>query len=325
MILLVLVGWDRYENTQETGNESYTADGTEEQADVKESKETAAKAVAATEDAEAEEDEADKNETGDAIPEEMEELQSNLEDFLADKEGTWSVYVKNLNTGEMVSINNQQIYAASLIKLYVLEDCFQNMDTLMNTVAETEGLDEESCSEKIMDTITSMITVSDNESYNELIRLKNTDRSFTEGCLALNEAIQKRGYQDTGVFHTLGPSYTEDEATSDQQNYTSVEDCGALLESIYNGTCISKEASKEMLDLLLQQQVLTKIPAGIPEGIAVANKTGETDEEQHDVAIVYGEKVDYIICVMSTGLTDTEAAVENIQWISKTVYDYLNK
>ncbi len=52
-----------------------------------------------------------------------------------------------------------------------------------------------------------------------------------------------------------------------------------------------------------------------------ANKTGETDENQHDIAIVYGPKTTYILCVMSE---DSTNAIANIRSISKVVYNYLN-
>ena len=60
-----------------------------------------------------------------------------------------------------------------------------------------------------------------------------------------------------------------------------------------------------MRKLLLAQTRRWKIPSGIPSGIKVANKTGETSSVEHDMAIVYGKKKDYIICVFSnTGSED---------------------
>ena len=50
---------------------------------------------------------------------------------------------------------------------------------------------------------------------------------------------------------------------------------------------------------------------------------GETDQDQHDIAIVYGEKTAYIICVMSENCPEG-TAVTNIQKISGLVYNYLN-
>ena len=104
---------------------------------------------------------------------------------------------------------------------------------------------------------------------------------------------------------------------------TSVKDCGALLEKIYNKECVSTKASEEMLNLLESQENTWKIPEGLPEGILSANKTGETDQDQHDIAIVYGEKTAYIICVMSENCPEG-TAVTNIQKISGLVYNYLN-
>ena len=77
-----------------------------------------------------------------------------------------------------------------------------------------------------------------------------------------------------------------------------------------------------MLDLLLSQEVTWKIPAGVPAEAKIANKTGETDDDQHDIAIIYGEKTTYILCVMSENGGETAGA--NIQALSGIVYNYLN-
>ena len=109
-----------------------------------------------------------------------------------------------------------------------------------------------------------------------------------------------------------------------EHNTSTVSDCGALLESIFRGDCVSKEASEKMLELLMNQRNTTKIPAGISADIPIANKTGETDQDQHDMAIVYGPKTTYILCVMSEDFKSAETAIENIRTISGVVYNYLN-
>ena len=79
-----------------------------------------------------------------------------------------------------------------------------------------------------------------------------------------------------------------------------------------------------MLELLRKQENTSKIPAGIKAEVPTANKTGETDEDQHDIAIVYGTRTTYILCVMSEGWKSEGDAVQNIQNISSMVYNYLN-
>ncbi len=134
-----------------------------------------------------------------------------------------------------------------------------------------------------------MITISDNESFNELVRLQTDTLDFKKGAEAINGYLAEQGYQDTTVQHTLLPSTSASKGLGGR-NMTSVRDCGRLLEQIYRGECVSEEASAAMLDLLLNQQVTWKIPEGLDSSVVVANKTGETDTSQHDMAIVYGEK-----------------------------------
>ena len=56
----------------------------------------------------------------------------------------------------------------------------------------------------------------------------------------------------------------------------------------------------------------------------MANKTGETSTVQHDIAIVYGEKRTYILCVMSDQLPSENAGISGIQQLSAQVYQALN-
>jgi beta-lactamase class A len=103
-----------------------------------------------------------------------------------------------------------------------------------------------------------------------------------------------------------------------------VEDCGALLEKIYRGECVSSEASDAMLNLLLNQTVVWKIPSGLPSGVVCANKTGENDSNQNDIAIVYGENTTFILCVMSENYIVEGDAFDHIQKIAGMTYTYLD-
>jgi beta-lactamase class A len=111
---------------------------------------------------------------------------------------------------------------------------------------------------------------------------------------------------------------------SGDYNVTSVEDCGALLEKIYRGDCVSEAASKSMLDLLLQQTVTWKIPSGLPDGVLCANKTGENDTNQNDIAIIYGEHTTFILCVMTENYGNEGDTFDRIGNLAGVVYSYLD-
>ena len=254
----------------------------------------------------------------------MDGLEKRLADLLGTYEGTWSVYVKDLTSDQEFEQNSQSLYSASLIKVFVMAQTYANMDTVLQSEAAKMKKDvtDPSVSTKVNDLLWNMITVSDNESCNELVKLQTDSLDFKKGAEDINKYLEKEGYTETSVQHTLHPAASAQESLGGR-NMTSVKDCGTLLEKIYKGECVSKEASEEMLNLLSNQENTWKIPQGLPDGIKSANKTGETDQDQHDIAIVYGEKTTYILCVMSENCPES-TAVTNIQNISKIVYNYLN-
>lgn len=251
-------------------------------------------------------------------------LEPKLTEMLKSYPGEWSAYVKNLDSGEEILINNQSMYSASLIKAFVLADSYNEMENVMANEGQKlkKEADSPEVKGKVDDLICNMITVSDNESFNELVRLQSEKNDFKEGAEKINEYLKEEGYGDTSVQHTLAPSASPSTGLGGR-NTTSVKDCGMLLERIYKGDCVSKEASEEMLNILLQQEVDWKIPSGLSSDVKVANKTGETDTSQHDIAIVYGEKTTYIFCVMSQNCPES-TAIHNIRDLSRVVYYHLN-
>lgn len=255
----------------------------------------------------------------------MDTLEPQLESMLSSYDGEWSVYVKNLDTDEVISINNKPMYSASLIKAFVMAKTYEDMDLVLENQAEKMKAEPDSpaVQEKVYDLLWNMITVSDNESCNELGRLQDEKSDFLKGAESVNEYLEKEGYDDTSYQSTLHPSRSP-VLSLGEHNTTTTEDCGLLLERIYKGECVSAAASEDMLELLLNQKNTTKIPSGIAADVTVANKTGETDTDQHDMAIVYGPKTTYILCVMSEGFKNADQAVENIRKISGVVYNYLN-
>ena len=252
----------------------------------------------------------------------MDTLKPQLESMLEGYTGEWSVYVKDLETNEDFVLNDTPLYSASLIKAFVMAKTYEDMDTVLENEAALmkTTADDQKVKDKVDSLLWNMITVSDNESCNELGRLQSEKHDFLDGAEQVNEYLKKEGYADTSYQSTLHPSASK-LITLGAHNQTTTADCGKLLERIYRGECVSKEASEEMLNLLLNQQNTSKIPAGTGEAVTIANKTGETDEDQHDIAIVYGTKTTYILCVMSENSSN---AIANIKSIARVVYNYLN-
>ncbi len=238
-------------------------------------------------------------------------LRQQLEAMTAVYEGDWSVYAEDLTAGEYMVLNSHQVKAASLIKLFIMGAVLQQVET-----------DQLELDQTVNQFLNSMITVSDNYSANELVkRLDGENGDPAQGMLVVNAFAAQEGYTDTFQGRELADTSQEQPAA---ENYTSVKDCGLFLNRVYYGKCVSAQASEQMLNLLKLQTRTSKIPAGVPAGSLVANKTGELADTESDAAIVYSPGGDYILCVIATGLTDTAAARTNITTISSVAYQYFN-
>lgn len=255
--------------------------------------------------------------------EDMEKLETEVENLVSGFSGEWSVYIQEMDYGNEILLHNTPMYPASLIKLFAMAAAYDNMEDILKY--EAAYMDSKKAAGKeVGKLLEEMITISDNEAYNELVRLQSEDREFAEGCEKINAWLSENGYEDTEVHTTLHPAYSSFESDNGGDNVTTVKDCGKLLEEIYRGTCVNQERSASMLHLLLRQENKVKIPQGLPKGTEVANKTGETSEVQHDAAIVYGEKTDFILCIMTREFSSTEGVYANIQELSESVYEALN-
>lgn len=236
---------------------------------------------------------------------ELSDLKNELNNQIASYQGNANIYVQDLKTGQSIEIMHaeQKNRAASLIKLYIMAAVYDKINKGELTVTDD-----------ITKNLNIMITESDNEASNWLVgALAGGD--WQAGSQIVNQYISENGYMDTN----LGRKLLQENPTG--ENYTSVQDCGKLLNAIYSGTCVSKEYSAKMYELLKAQKRTHKIPSGISGAMSVANKTGELSDVQHDVAIVQVDTDQaYILCVMSFEITDENAAFSNISSISSTVY-----
>lgn len=237
------------------------------------------------------------------------ELKTELTRRINSYSSKWSVYLKDLTTGNVISINERAQESASLIKLYVMGAVMQEI--------QNGNLEMNDTTKHLLD---EMITVSDNSATNELVRYLNKYHDHKKGMKKVNAFIKAQGFEYTHEYNGLEDTSLWYDA--DTKNTTSAKDCGRLLERIYRGEFISHLASRQMEELLLNQQVTYKIPSTIPSESRVANKTGETSDCENDAAIVYTPKGDYILCIMSCEVSSKSSAVDSLREMSSLIYSY---
>ena len=246
--------------------------------------------------------------------EKMDALVTQVQSQLPGSNGSWSVYICDLSGGSEATINDSTMQAASLIKLFIMGAVYENYDSLSQQYG----------SATLDSYLTPMITVSDNDAANSLVSCLGSGNS-TAGMQKVNSFCQSHGYTNTSMGRLLLAS------NEFGDNYTSAYDCGKFLKEIYqicSGTTQTPSLlhAEEMYSLLKQQQRTNKIPAALPEGVSVANKTGELSDVENDAGILYNAQGgnDLVIVCLSQNLSSPGEAQNTIAQLSRSIYLYYN-
>ena len=270
-----------------------------------------------------------------------EKLTTEINAFLAKQEGTFAVAFKDLQTGEEILIReHESFHAASTMKTPVMIEIFKQAaegkfslsdsitikNEFMSIVdGSTFSLDSIEDSEHLLykqlgkkkllsDLVYQMIIVSSNLATNIVIELV--------GAKNVMETMHSYGAKDMQVLRGV-----EDDKAFQQglNNTTMAYDLMVIFEKIAKGEAVSPEASKAMVDILLDQQFNEIIPAKLPKEVKVAHKTGSITSVHHDSGIVYlpdGRK--YVLVFLSKGFKEEPIANEAMATVSKMIYHHIN-
>lgn len=221
--------------------------------------------------------------------------------------GTWSVYVCDLVNNTEGAVQDARMQAASLIKLYIMGAVYENYDNIIAQYGQSS----------VDFNLNSMITVSDNDAANTLVSYLGSGDS-SAGMSVVNDFCSQEGYSSTHMGRLLLASNQYDD------NYTSVSDCGHFLKKVYKGNQESDAHAQAEFALLAAQTRRNKIPAQMPSGVSVANKTGELSDVENDAGIIYNSQNDLIIVFMSENVPQPGSAQSTIASLSRQIYDSYN-
>lgn len=216
---------------------------------------------------------------------------------------------------------DQQLEAASLIKLPILVEFYRQAQTGGLDPAETMVFEERfrvggsgslqheeaGTSWPLQELATLMVTQSDNVATDMLVeRLGRDAITHQMELLGLKNTTLERGIYDFAAID------------QGRDNLTTAADMTALLRLIAEGELPGSDAMHEMLDA---QERKDMIPAQLPKGTRVAHKTGELLGVLHDAGIVYTPKGAYVLVFLSQDFPSTEETREFWAELSRKVYD----
>jgi beta-lactamase class A len=108
-----------------------------------------------------------------------------------------------------------------------------------------------------------------------------------------------------------------------RSNTTTARDLGVVMAAVQGSPRFTDASRREMLEILERQHFRENIPAGLPEGTRVANKTGWITAHNHDAAVVFPpDAPPYVLAVMVRGIEDQAAAAALVADLSRRVWDF---
>jgi beta-lactamase class A len=201
------------------------------------------------------------------------------------------------------SNNSAQTPSASVIKVFIMEYAF-------SLVSKGELASDALMGGSTLDALVrTMIQDSNNDATNTLIEVF--------GMEALNAFFASKGYADTALQRRMLDYAAR---AAGRENYTSLNDCLSFLETLYQNRAVYPYS--EMLEIMKGQNVRTKIPMGLPYGISVANKTGELDDVENDIGIVFSEESDFALVALTYRPFSTDGARSAIAELARVSYEW---
>jgi len=240
------------------------------------------------------------------------EIREELIALLKEKPGQFSVYYKDLHSGEGFGMQeNTVLTAASLNKLLVV-------GYLYHLAAKKEI----NLEDKIV------IQEQDIQDYGTgSLRYKEPGEPYTLKYLA-QLAFKE---SDNTAAHVLTIRLGEENiqefarqlkmsATSMVENETTASDVGKFLELLYQEKITSSALTQEVLDFMKDTEFEDRIPRLLPDEAIVYHKTGDAVTLVHDGALVDNGAEPFVLVVMVHNLKDEEAAKKSIGEIAQFIY-----
>ena len=225
-------------------------------------------------------------------------LNARIRAEIAPFQGKVFLFAQNLDTGQTYSFNgDERVRTASTIKIAVMIEAFARVaegrakwtDELVLTKAARyagSGILPElgdGLRLTLRDCVRLMMTLSDNTATNMVLDYLTTD--------AVNARMESLGFKYTRIMRRVG-SGGESKAGKEPENKrfglgsTTPHEMVEIMARLDRGELVSKDASKEMIDLMKREQARYAIGRTIPD-VPMASKYGALDALRSCVAILY--------------------------------------
>lgn len=255
-----------------------------------------------------------------AVTSDTAELRRTIEQIAADYQGVVGVSVRNLATGETLSIRGHETFpSASLIKVAILVTLLDEVHhgrmrldepvTMLarDRVGGSGVLKHLSSGTQLTleDLAWLMIVLSDNTATNLLLDkldIRTVGLKMEALGLPHSKVHSKTFRRETSIAPDSSVKYGFGVTTPDE----TVQ----LFTLLHEGRAVSPALDSLALRILLANQDGNMMVRELPASVRVAHKTGSVDQARNDCGIIYAPSAPIALCVMTRENADTSYGVD---------------
>ncbi len=271
----------------------------------------------------------------------LKQLRADILTEFNNQQGDFAVAFINLKTGKKLLINEKEnFHAASTMKTPVMIEVFKQVKEGKFSLEDSITIKNEFKS--IVDrSLYSLDSSEDSYSnlyqhlgekttlynlvYHMIINSSNLATNLVIDLIDAKKVTQTmRSYGAKDIMVLRG---VEDQKAYDAglNNTTTAYDLALIFQMIATGKAVDKEASEKMLEILLDQQHNSIIPANLPANVKVAHKTGSITGVHHDSGIVFlPDGTKYVLVILSKNIKDEDTAVKAMAKVSEMIYSVVS-
>ncbi len=229
------------------------------------------------------------------------DLVQHLDQLVTAFPGGAGLWIADPNTGKTLYSHDadEPIITASLYKLAVMTEAERRVEagqlhygdiiTIEDEDITEDGSFEVAGTELTLDqALEAMITISDNGAALALWHVLGPEN--------INAMLRSYAITDFHVFLDWN-----------ENNVATPRAIGTLLTLLAKRQLVSAAASDRMLARLERQQINDRLPAGLPEGVVIAHKTGNLPGLTHDAGIIFTPAGPRVVVAMTWDAYDADA------------------
>jgi beta-lactamase class A len=247
-------------------------------------------------------------------------LQHTLENLTTGFKGDIGIYVKDLHTGKIASIQADSIFpTASMVKVPILIGMMDKInkgeltyhqeltykDSLFYAGSDLLASLKNNEKVELSKVMMLMLTTSDNTASLWLQSLAGTGTR-------INKILDSIGFTATRV-NSRTPGR---EANREQFGWgqTSPKEMASFFEQLANRTLLDAASSEKMLRLLGRNYWDEEALSQIPPDVFVASKNGAVNASRSEAMYVSGKNARYVFCICTKNNKDTSWELNNEAW-----------